>query len=99
MSLMKSISALDNLSYQPKLFINEETRFKNPIGGIISLVSIISIVTIILYFITNFLERKNYSLIYNKGKITNEFFDFEVDFKHFPMILTIGIPGNPPFLD
>jgi hypothetical protein len=91
------ISNFDILSIQPKLYINSNTRYKNEIGGIMSIMALISILTIISFFLTVFFGRDKYSVIYNIDVVGGDYFDFEVNFRNFPSMLTIGDPGAIPF--
>jgi hypothetical protein len=61
------LASFDLISSAPKLLINNgQSRFKNAPGGLVTLLYIVSILTIAIFFLTRFLYKNDFSLIYSK---------------------------------
>jgi hypothetical protein len=59
------ILSSDIIGLNPSILIDNKRRHSTIFGGIISILTIISIIIISLFFITDFLGKKQASIIYN----------------------------------
>jgi hypothetical protein len=98
-SLPLLISSMDFISLQPKLYVDYKSRFKNVIGGSLSVLSLLTISTIMCLFFSVFVKREKYSVVYNIDIPNTKNYDFEVKSSQFPLILSLGIPGKGPYPD
>jgi hypothetical protein len=60
---------LDILSIKPSLHIKSQTRFKTNYGAFLTLLSSLAILTLALFFIINFIEKRDLNIIWHKESI------------------------------
>jgi hypothetical protein len=60
---------LDFLSIKPSLHIKSKTRFKTNYGAFLTILSSLVILTLALFFIINFLEKRDLNVIWHKESI------------------------------
>jgi hypothetical protein len=89
--IKKLLKELDFISVETTFFVDGAPRYRNLLGGIISLIIIISTFGASLYFITGFLAREGATIIANEEitdmvRISN--------FSDYPIMMRISAAGN-----
>jgi hypothetical protein len=63
--MIKVLKFLDLFNIEPTLYLFQESRFKNPFGGVSTIVTLIFIVSFSIYFLIDMLSRRNMSILSN----------------------------------
>jgi hypothetical protein len=89
---MKNIlKSLDFFSIETHFLINGEKRYKNSLGGLLSIISSLIGLAAVIFFVREFLLRENSSIISNQeatNKVSIE------NFKRFPFMIRLSLSGN-----
>lgn len=93
--LKNLLEELDFTSPNASVFINKKTRFRNPFGGVLTILLFFVIFTISIYGLVKLIRRDNLMVIYNEEFLEKPF----LNITNFPIFFEIYDPTGKPFAD